>query len=202
MLFARQHEFGRRERVGEVARLLGDAPGVDAGEGEAEHERHPVAELVEGRQHRPVLAGPGQRQVVAAEQGREPHRQQAENQRALRRQGRGRDHHRRQEEDRERVLQAACHEEQGRELGDVEAEQGGRGPVLQAVAQREADAQRDIEPGGDRDDAEAPAEGQGEAEAEMHAGDGEALACDGKPAQPDQRIEAQVTAGARQNRGG
>ena len=35
MLLALQHELGGRQRVGEQPRLLGDAPGVDAGEGDA-----------------------------------------------------------------------------------------------------------------------------------------------------------------------
>ena len=33
MLLARQHQLGRGQRLGELARFLGDAPGVDAGEG-------------------------------------------------------------------------------------------------------------------------------------------------------------------------
>ena len=35
MLLALQHQFGGVERVGEQPRLLGDAPGIDAGEGDA-----------------------------------------------------------------------------------------------------------------------------------------------------------------------
>ena len=35
MLLALQHQFGRGERVGEQARFLGDAEGVDGGEGDA-----------------------------------------------------------------------------------------------------------------------------------------------------------------------
>ena len=200
MLLARQHQLGRRQRVGEIARLLGDAPGVDAGEGEAQHERDPVSELVVERQHRPVGPGPGQRQVKAAEQGRERRGKQSQSECALRRQGRRRDQHRGEEQEGEGVLQPSGHVEQGGELDDVEGEQRGGGAVLQAVAQRKAHAQRDVEPGRDGDDAEAPAEGQEEAEAEMDAGDGDALPGNGQPAQPHQGVEPQMPARARRGR--
>ena len=54
---------------------------------------------------------------------------------------------------------------------------------LEPVAQGKPHPQRDVEPGRDGDDAEAPAEGQGEAEAEMHPGDGGALARHREPAE-------------------
>ena len=43
MLLALQHEFGRRQRIGEEPRFLGDAEGVDAGEGYRRRQRYPGA---------------------------------------------------------------------------------------------------------------------------------------------------------------
>ena len=88
--------------------------------------------------------------------------------------------------------QAAGEIEQGRKLQDVEAEQCRRRAFPQAVAEREADAQGDVEPGRDGNGEEAPAERQREAEPEMHAGDGDALAGDRQPAQAHQRVEPQM----------
>ncbi len=43
MLLARQHQLGGGERVGELARLLADLPGIDADEAHAEQDRQPHA---------------------------------------------------------------------------------------------------------------------------------------------------------------
>ena len=43
MLLARQHQFGGGQRVGELARFLGDLPGIDADESDGEQEREPDA---------------------------------------------------------------------------------------------------------------------------------------------------------------
>ena len=50
MLLARQHQLGRRERVGELPRLLGDLPRIDADEADREQDREPDADHVERRQ--------------------------------------------------------------------------------------------------------------------------------------------------------
>ena len=52
VLLAGEHQLGRGERLGELARLLGDAPGIDADEGDAEQDRDPDAGDVEERQRR------------------------------------------------------------------------------------------------------------------------------------------------------
>ena len=49
MLLALQHQFGGGERVGEQPRLLGDAQGIDAGEGDRGEHRHPHAGDIDER---------------------------------------------------------------------------------------------------------------------------------------------------------
>ena len=39
MLLAREHQFGRGERIGQLPRLLGDLPGIDADEADREQDR-------------------------------------------------------------------------------------------------------------------------------------------------------------------
>ena len=55
MLLAGEHHLGRVEGAGELPRLLGDAEGVDAGEGAGRDQRHPDADRVD----------PGKRQHLA-----------------------------------------------------------------------------------------------------------------------------------------
>ena len=45
VLLARQHQLGRRERVGEQARLFGDEPGVDADEADRHQDRDPKPQM-------------------------------------------------------------------------------------------------------------------------------------------------------------
>ena len=52
VLLAGQHQLGRGERLGELARLLGHPPGIDAGEGGAEQDRGPDPGHVEEGQRR------------------------------------------------------------------------------------------------------------------------------------------------------
>ena len=47
VLLARQHEFGRRQRIGELARFFGDLPRIDADEADREQDREPDAEHVD-----------------------------------------------------------------------------------------------------------------------------------------------------------
>jgi hypothetical protein len=128
-----------------------------------------------------------------ADQRRRRDGDDAEHEGPLGRQRGGGDHHRRQQQDRERVLKPAGKVKQHRKLHDIEGEQGRRRAGLEPVAERKADAQRDVQPGRDGDRREAPAEGQRIAQPEMHACHGEALPGDGEPAQAHQRVETQVT---------
>ena len=64
MLLARQRQFGRRQRVGELARALGDLPRIGADEADREHDREPEPEHKERRQRERVFAHPRQRIVV------------------------------------------------------------------------------------------------------------------------------------------
>ena len=41
VLLAGKHQLGRGERLRQLARLLGDPPGIDPGEGGAEQDRRP-----------------------------------------------------------------------------------------------------------------------------------------------------------------
>ena len=56
MLLARQHQLGRGQRVGELARFLGDLPGVDADEADREQDREPHAHHVDRRQLQRIVA--------------------------------------------------------------------------------------------------------------------------------------------------
>ncbi|BAQ48319.1 hypothetical protein Maq22A_c27440 [Methylobacterium aquaticum] len=192
VLLAGEHQLGRGERPGELARLLGDPPGVDPREGGAEQDRGPDARDVQERQFQGLAGEPRQRPVDEGEHRRQADGEEPQRQGVGRGQrGRG-DQHGCQEEQRERVLQPAGEEEERRELDDVEGEEQHRRVVAEPMARRVADAQRQVEPGRGRDDEEAPAERQGQAEAEMGAGHRGTLARHGEPAQPHQGVEAQV----------
>ena len=67
MLLARQHQFGRRQRVGKLARLLGDLERIEAGDADREHDREPDAEQIDRRQHQRIVDCP-----TAAADGRTP----------------------------------------------------------------------------------------------------------------------------------
>ena len=69
MLLARQHQFGRGQRVGELAGLLGDLERVEAGDADREHDREPDAEQVDRRQHQRFVAVPRQRQMKEDQRG-------------------------------------------------------------------------------------------------------------------------------------
>ena len=147
VLLAGEHQFGRGQRLGELACLLGDAPSVDACERDAEQDGGPDAAHVEERQLRVRPASsPGQRTVRQHEQGRAADREEAQAQRPLRRERGGRDQNRRQEQDRKGILETPGQVKKRCQLQDVEGEQQGRRIVAQAVARGIVDAQRQIEP--------------------------------------------------------
>ena len=69
MLLAGEHHFGRVERAGELPRLLGDAEGVDAGEGAGRDQRHPDADRVDPGKRQRLAGMPGEGQVAEGEHG-------------------------------------------------------------------------------------------------------------------------------------
>ena len=191
-LLARQHQLGRGQRLGELPAFLGDLPGVDADEADREQDREPDAEQIDPRQLQRILGVPRQRIVHEHQHGGAQHGKAAEHQRDARRQRGRRQQHRRQEQEGERVLQSAGQEQQHRKLGDVEGEQPGRALRLEPLRQAEAHAQRDVEPGRQRDHREAGPDRQREIEAVVDHQHGRGLADDREPAQPQQRVEAHV----------
>ena len=118
----------------------------------------------------------------------------AEHQREARRQRGCRQQHRRQEQKGERVLQAAGQEQEHREFGDVEGEQPGGAVGLQPLRHVEAQAQRDIEPGRQRDHREAGPDRQREIEPVIDRQHRGALPDNGEPAQPHEGVEAHIAA--------
>ena len=195
MLFARQHQLGRRERVGELAGLLGDLPGVQADEGDGQQDRQPDPHHVDRRQFERGLGVPRQRIVDEHERGGAGDGETAEDQRHPRRQRGGRDQDRSEKQERERVLQPAGKEQQHRKLGDVEGKKPRRPAGFEPLRHREADAQRDIEPGRQRDHREAGPDRQLVVEPEIHHQHGGGLADHREPAQPHQRIETHAAPG-------
>ncbi len=71
VLLAGEHQLRRGERLGQLARLLGDPPSIDAGEGGAEQDRGPDTGDIEERQFDAPVGEPGQRAMDQGEQGRE-----------------------------------------------------------------------------------------------------------------------------------
>ena len=63
MLLARQHQLGRRQRVGKLAGLLGDLERVERGDADCEQDREPDPEQIDRRQHQRIVAVPRQRQM-------------------------------------------------------------------------------------------------------------------------------------------
>ena len=78
MLFARQHQFGRRQRVRQLAGFLGDLERIKTGDADREHDREPDAEQIDRRQHQRVVAVPRQRQMEEHQHGGAGDRQHAE----------------------------------------------------------------------------------------------------------------------------
>ncbi len=119
----------------------------------------------------------------------------AEHERDPRRQRGGRDQNRSEKKQRERVLQAAREEEQHGELGSVEGEEPRRPVGFEPLRHRETNAQRDIEPGGERDHRKAGPDRQFVIEPEINDQHGGGLPDHRQPAQPNQRIETYAASG-------
>ena len=94
VLLAGEHQLGRGERLGELARLLGDPPGVDAGEGACRAGSPSRPRSRRGRAARALRPGTRAGAVDEDEERRRADREQAEAERPLRRQGGGGDQHR------------------------------------------------------------------------------------------------------------
>src|SRR5262249_45252029 len=119
----------------------------------------------------------------------------AEHERHPRWQRGGRDQNRSEKKQRERVLQAAGEEQQHRELGNVEGEEPCRAVGFEPLRHRETNAQRHIEPGGERDHRQAGPDRQLVVEPEIDHQHGGGLPDHRQPAQPNQRIEAYAAPG-------
>ena len=193
MLLARQHQLGGGERVGQLARFLGDLEGIEAGDADREHDREPDAEQIDRRQHQRLLGIPGQRQIEKAERRGAGDREQAERDGEPHRQRGRRNQHRREEQERERVLQPAGEVQQRRKLDDVEREQGGGMDRLQPLHRIEGDLQRQIDQRRQADDDEAGHDRHVEFEPLRHDEDRGELAQHREPAQPQDGVQADMT---------
>ena len=126
MLLARQHQLGRRQRIGELAGFLGDLPRIDADIADREQDREPHRRPRRFPEAAVARRFPWQRIV---KEDRAPWRTTTANtpsssvMRA--RQRRRRDQHRAEQQKRKWIFQSAGEVEQRRQLGDVEAEQIG-----------------------------------------------------------------------------
>src|SRR5215510_14572961 len=192
MLLARQHEFGRGERIGKLPRLFGDLPRIDTDESDREQNAQPDAHHVNRRQLQRVFAVPRQWIVHEYEHRRAGDREAAEHQREARRQRGGRQQHRPEEQERERVLQPAGEKQQYCKFGDVERQKPGRAIGREPLRHVEAQPQCHIEPGRKDDRGEAGIDRQLEIEPVVNHDHRGRLTDDGEPAQPDQRVEAHV----------
>jgi hypothetical protein len=192
MLLAGEHELGRRQRVGQLARLLDDLPRIDADIPDREQDREPDPERVDLRQIEGIVDVPGQVEVEKHQQGGAQHGERAERQRHARRQRGRRNQHRAEQQIGERVLQTAGEIEQRRQLRDVEPQQPRRAIRLEPQGLGKGDAQRHVENGGQGDYRQARPHRHFEFQAVLHHQDGAELAEYGEPAQPHQRVEPHV----------
>src|SRR6516165_1589993 len=196
VLFACQHQFGRRQRVRELARFLGDLPGMQTDEGDREQNGEPHPHYVDLGQSERRLGIPGQRIVHEHQHGRASDGKAAEHERHPRWQRSGRDQNRPEKKQCERVLQPAGEEQQHRELGGVEGKQPRRPVGFEPLRHRETNAQRNIEPGRERDHRQAGPDRQFVIKPEIDHQHGGGLPDHREPAQPNQRIETYATPGA------
>ena len=192
MLLARQHQFGRGQRIGKLARLLGDLERIEAGDADREHDREPDAEQIDRRQHQRVVAVPRQRQMEEHQRRGAGDREHAERDRQPDRQHRRRDQDRGEEQERERVLQAPGEEQQRGQFDDVEREQRRRIDRLQPLHRVEGDLQREIEQRRKADDGDAGNDGNVEFQPLRHDEDRGELAERRQPAQPQDRIQTDI----------
>ena len=146
MLLARQHQFGRRQSLGDLPALFGDLPGIDPDEADREQDREPDSEQIDPRQFQRIVGVPRQRIMHEHQRRRAHDGESTQHDRDARRQRRCRKQHRRKEQECEWILQAAGEEQQHRQLGDVECQQPRRARRLEPLCQAETQPQRDIEP--------------------------------------------------------
>src|SRR6266516_6580945 len=163
---------------------------MQADERDCEQNGQPHPHHVDLGQFERGLGVPRQRIMDEHEHGGAGDGEAAEHERDPRRQRGGRDQNRSEKKQRERVLQAAGEEEQHGELGSVEGEEPRRPVGFEPLRHRETNAQRDIEPGGERDHREAGPDRQLIIEPEIDHQHGGGLPDHRQPAQPNQRIEA------------
>ena len=193
MLLAREHELGRGQRLGDLPALFGDLPGIDADEADREQDRKPDAQQIDPGQFERIVGVPRQRIMREHQHGRAYHGEHAEDDGDARRQRGRRQQHGRQEQKREWIFQPAGQEQKHRKLGDVESEQPRRALGLEPLGQAEPHPQRDVQPGRQRDHREAGPDRQREFDRVIDHQHGDGLPDDGKPAQPQQRVETHVS---------
>ena len=98
MLFAGQNQLGRRQRTGQLARLLCHLERVEAGDADREHDREPDSGEIDRRQPQRIVDIPRQRQMSEAQYRRAGDREHAERHGQPRRQCGSGDQHRRQKQ--------------------------------------------------------------------------------------------------------
>lgn len=108
------------------------------------------------------------------------------------RQRRGRDQHRREEQERERVLQAPGEEQQASQFDDVQREQSGRLDRLQPVHRIGRGLESQIERRRQGDDADAGDDLDIELQSLRYDEDRGELAQHREPAQPQDRVQADM----------
>ncbi|MEY9444996.1 hypothetical protein ABIE82_002444 [Bradyrhizobium diazoefficiens] len=192
MLLARQHQFGRGERIRKLARLLGDLERVKAGDADREHDREPDADEIDRRQHQRIVGIPGQRQVEEEQDRGAGDRQHAKPEGEAGRQRGCRDQHRCEEQERERVLEPAGEEQQAGQLHDVQRKQSGRLHRLQPLQRIGHGLERQIERGRQGDDADAGDDLDVELQPLRHDEDRGELAEHREPAQPQDGVQADM----------
>jgi hypothetical protein len=193
MLLARQHQLGRGQRVGELARFLGDLERVEAGDADREHDREPGAGEIDRRQHQRIIRVPWQRQVPEDQERGAGHGQQADAEGQPGGQRRGRDQDGREEQERERVLQSTGEEQQPRQFHDVERQEPGGLDRLKPLHRIDRGLQRQIEQRRHADDADTGDDLDVELQPLRHDEDRCELAQHGEPAQPQQGVQADVS---------
>ena len=191
MLLALQHQFGGGECVGEQPGFLGNAPGVDRREGDRRQNRHPHAGDVDERNGQRLAGIPGQWEMPEDQRARHQHDQAAEQRGHAQRQRGCGNHHRDGQQQRERIGQAAGEVEQAGELQRIEQQQRQRRIGLQAQRRRIAEGQEQVQPGRTGDQRETGTDRQRKPQPIGDGDDGDALADDRQPAQPDQRVQPQ-----------
>ena len=189
-LFARQSKLGGGKTGRHPGAFAGDAPSIDRGKSDAEHQRGPEAGLIKLRQHEMLGRRPGQRFVHHRDQRSRRQRDATQDQRIAQIEGRRRDDDGSDEHQGERIGDAAGEIKKGRQLQHVVSEINGRLAVGEPVAGRIAQGQDDIETGAEGYASQALNERQGIAEAEIDDEQSRRLAGRRHPAQIGQSAKA------------